>query len=132
MATDIFPKWASEAAVSITLASLADSASVTSSAVDNNTAPQAEFWLEGAFTGDSSSNTGYVNIYINPGIDGTNHGQSFLLGSILMNGTSAVPFSLLILNPPPYFTVTVENASGDALDSSGNEMNVRGKRWTTT
>lgn len=129
--------------VTITLASLADGATATSSTIDNSTTKYLHCDLQMKMrSGAAVSGTGTVTIYILRSIDG---GTIFddigtntdILGifNVVDNSTDYV-FSIdtsTIGILPEYWRLVVLNNSGDAFDSTGSNFYVKfvGKKLQT-
>jgi hypothetical protein len=125
MAEDIRQNFAADSAVTISLDSLANGSSEVSSAVDLGAVAPFALSLEIKLDGASASNTGLCEIYAqfsNDNSDFSDSDNDLLVGAVQMNGTTAV---IKVMSMPVlarYVKLRVANASGAALESSGNAI----------
>lgn len=125
MTEDIRQNFAADSAVTISLNSLANGSSAVSSAIDLGAVAPFALSLEVKLDGSSASNTGLCEIYAqfsNDNADFSDSGNDLLIGVVQMNGTTAVVKVLSMPVLARYLKLRVANASGDALESTGNAI----------
>lgn len=120
------------------LNSLANAGTAVSSSEYNNTSNR---WIDGeveVYVAASAANTGYVDIYL---LEGTTTGNlatyaqrqnARRIGSVQLNGTTAVRKRLPISGIAPYTKCLLDNTSGGSLASSGNTVTLLGINYTDT
>ncbi len=124
-------------AITITLASLANNGSATSSAIDNTgnlfLDANVEVILVSAASGTST--TGYVEVFAKGSIDNADFSSDTADRKIGTVGVVANSTTYKAVFPvaqafggilPPYWQVRVRNASGAALAASGSSATYRG------
>lgn len=111
------------AAVTVTLASVADAGSVSSSAIDNSTNKDIDGLLEIKTKGQASG-TDFLEVYIlesNDGTEWTDAANAKLIGVVQMNEASAVIKTLRIKDIPSNFKLHFVNNSGATLSTTGGD-----------
>jgi len=137
---DLKVAYAAEASITFSgLDGLADGSSVTSSEVDNSSNLYPSMVLHLELQGDSASNTDlcYVWLKASDGAGTAEYGTDaadWLVGTALMNGTTAVDAFFVVHDLPAKFKVRVQNESGDALETTGspNVGGYQGMYWTSS
>lgn len=121
------PLYGSRTAVTITLDSLSNGALADSSEYNNTSLLYLGKWIEVNATGSNAAEAGYLEIYAREGlVTGVLNGDSNLrrIGSVKLNGTTAVRKILYYDRPAPFYKIVAKQASSStyALASSGNSM----------
>lgn len=137
--TDIFQKYATETTViSTELNSLANNGTAASTTEQDNTTNRytaGEFVCEFAAAG---ANVGFVSVYL---IEGSTSGSlsttaqvqnARSIGTVQLNGTTAVRKTLRVNGLSKYWKVHVVNTSSGALAASGNAVKFTGLKLTDT
>lgn len=118
------------------LNSLANNSTAVSTSEYNNTSNR---WMEGeveVYVAASGANTGYVDLYL---VEGTTTGNlatysqrqnARRIGSIQLNGTTAVRKRFFVDRLAPYTKAVIANISGGSLASSGNTVTLLGINYT--
>lgn len=124
----------SEDTLTITLTSLADGSGADSSAIDNSSDKFIDADLTIKSNGTASS-TGLLEIYLlasNDNTDFTDSANAKLIGTVLMNGTTAVKKVIRIYDLPKHYKIRVVNNSGAALSATGgdHELTLLGNSFT--
>lgn len=125
------PTYGSPTALTVTLNSLANGASATSSTVTNTTDRHSDATVEVivASAASGTSATGYVEVFVKGSIDGTDFASDTAdrkIGTIGVVANSTTYKGVFPVAPAlggmltPYWQVRVRNASGAALAASGN------------
>ena len=125
MAEDIRQNFGTDSAVTISLDSLANAASVVSSALDLGSPGPFALSLEAKLDGNAAGNTGLVEIYAqwsNENSDFSDSLNDLLIGAVQMNGTTAVVKVFAAPVHARYVKFRAENNSGAALAASGNTL----------
>lgn len=125
MAEDIRQNFGADTAVTISLDSLADAASVVATALDLGNPGPFALSLEIKLDGASASNTGLAEIYAqwsNENTDFSDSDNDLLIGAVRMNGTTAVIKVFIAPVHARYVKFRVANESGAALAASGNSL----------
>ncbi len=125
MAEDIRQNFGIDTAVTITLDNLANGSSATSSAVDLGNPGPFALSLEAKLDGSAAGNTGNVDIYAqwsNENTDFSDPLNDLLIGTVTMNGTTAVIKVFAAPVHARYVIIRAENNSGAALAATGNAL----------
>lgn len=124
--------------ISTELNSVANATSTVGTNEQNNTTSR---FIEGEFDvylAAAGANTGYVSVYV---IEGTTTGNlatyanlqnARWVGTVQLNGATAVRKRLFLQGIAPYWKIMVRNDSGGALASSGNIVKFIGINYTDT
>jgi hypothetical protein len=139
MAAIVRMDYGSSTGLTITLNSLADNSSATSSIVSN--ASDRFMALDMQFnivTGPGTSPNGYVTIYMERSYDGfiVDTAERQTLAVFRLNLASTIyKFSIDTTTAgslPQVWKITVKNNTGDALAVAGNSVNYVGKKYART
>lgn len=125
MADDIRQNFGTPTAATITLDSLANGTSATSSAIDLGNPGPFGVNLECKINGASASNTDLVEIYAQWSDDNTDfdsEGNDHHVGVVDLNGTTAQSKTFRVPVTSRYVKIRAKNASGDALAASGSSI----------
>lgn len=114
-----------DTAITITLASLADDGEVTSSAIDLGDPGPFALSIEAKLDGNTASATSMVEIYAawsNENTDFSDNLNDNLVGTVQLNGVTAVikVFGFPVI--ARYLKLRVLNKSGAALTAAGNTL----------
>ena len=125
------PLYGSKTAITISLDSLADGSTVTSSAIDNSTNRYQDFLIQVVIAGTGTT-TAWCEVRLAPSLDGTNFAD---WDNAIPIGIIALPasprrgiFSLsnALFQAPEGFKIIVKNNTGAALSGSGNSADYQG------
>lgn len=134
--TDFSIKFRTAASLSYSgLNSLVDGSRVDSANYDNSTNRDMEASVKVKLAGASSGATGTVRIEIKRSHENTDFedsGNSELLGVVQMSGTATVVGIVEGVKLSPHQKISIVNASGAALASSGNSAELIGIKYTDT
>ena len=125
MAEDIRQNFGTDTAVTITLDNLANGSSATSSAVDLGNPGPFALSLEANLDGSAAGNIGNVDFYAqwsNENTDFSDVLNDLLIGTVTMNGTTAVIKVFAAPVHARYVSFRAENNSGAALAATGNAL----------
>ncbi len=125
MAEDIRQNFGTDTAVTISLDSLADAASVVATAKDLGSPGPFALSLEVKLDGVAAGATGLVEIYAqwsNENADFSDSDNDLLVGAVQMNGTTAAVKVFTMPVHARHVKFRVFNNSGAALASAGNAL----------
>jgi hypothetical protein len=125
MAEDIRQNFGADTAITITLNSLGNGSSAVSSAIDLGNPGPFSLTIEALLDGSAAGNTGNVEIYAQWSNDNSDFSDSLndlLVGTVRMNGTTAVGKVFSMPVHARYLQLRAANNSGAALNSSGNTL----------
>lgn len=125
------PLYSSSQTVTIALNNIADGAEASSSEIDNSTNLFLEDDLEVNLAGGNAGETGRVSIHMLRGnaagvLETTDNATQ--IGSVTLNGVSAVRKVIRVSNIPKFYKIRAVHASSGAysLGASGNSMSFLG------
>jgi len=123
------PLYSATQSVTITLASLADGAGVSSSEIDNSTNRFLDADLEVDLTGNDAGESGHVAVYLRRGNDTgdltTTEAENMTrIGTVKLNGTTAVSSVLRVNDLPKFYSfhAIMKSSGAFALGATGNSM----------
>ena len=125
MAEDIRQNFGADTAITLTLNSLADGSSATSSAIDLGNPGPFSLTIEAKLNGAGAGATANVDLYAqwsNDNTDFSGANNDLLVGTVRMNGTTAVIKVLAIPVHARYLQLRADNQSGAALAASANAI----------
>lgn len=126
------PVYATTTAIQTTgLNSLADGSGNSSSEQDNTSNRYLDLRLD-VTVAAAAANTGHVEVYLLEGSTTAelsttvNKSNMRFVGSVALNGTTAVRKSFFVQNAPEFWSSRVVNESGGSLASSANTVDFTG------
>ena len=119
------PLFSTSQSITITLNSLANDAGANSSEISNATNLFMDIDLELDLKGSNAAESGYCEIYIlraNATSDADTNENGLRVGTVTLNGTTAVHKTIRVENMPGYWTLRIVHKSSAtyALDTTGN------------
>jgi len=121
------PLYGANTSATITLDSLADGGDASSTEVDNSTTLALGLDVEVNLKGSNAGETGRVSIYLKRGNETgvlETDENATMIGSVALNGTTAVRKDIRVDDIPKFYMIYVKHASSStyALNSTGNTI----------